>query len=572
MRNLTHFCLATVLTCACASAGGGGVDAGADGGLDPSDTLFDPQRALQISISMNEDDWEELVSQERHYLDVIGESCNESPPEQPFTYFPADIAIDGEVIADVGVRQKGFFGSVNKEKPSLKVSFSEYMNGQAYAGQSHLTLNNNNADPSQIKQCLGYNLFRRAGLPASRCNLAVVEVNGVRLGTYSNVESIKKPFLERKFGDDGGNLYEGTLADFRPGWVNMFERKTNKDDPDRGDIEALVPAMEVNDDILMDTLEPLLDLDRFYDYWAMEVLLMHGDGYARNTNNYYLYNDTATGRFVFVPWGIDVILQPDQTWSWEQQPPPGAAWAVGALSRRLYLHPEGQGIYLARLQRLLDEVWVEEELLDEIDRMEVLLAPHLTDYQEFIAERIEAVRNYVETRRGDLQAILDEAPATWDEPLREPWCLPQIGELTGSFEGAWDTLNVSDIFDEGHGLIDLEMEGETHSDQSSSVLAGIDGGGHAVVRQLFWIDAETALMVEISLDEADPTVALPHDFEIPPGGGSVTELVFTGADDPESSEVRALFGGGTLHLDDMTMIPGGPVSGTYTASLYPDQD
>ena len=563
MRHLISCALVLALANACTSAGGV---------VDPSDALFDPDRVLQISISMDPKDWEELVAQKRHYLDVIGESCNESPPERPYTYFPADIAIDGEIVADVGVRQKGFFGSVNQEKPSLKVSFSEYVSGQTYADQVRLTLNNNNGDPSQVKQCLGYALFRAAGLPASRCNLAVVEVNGTPLGTYSHVESIKKPFLARHFGDDESNLYEGTLADFLPGWVNMFERKNNKHDPYRGDIEALVQAVEVDDDILIETLDPLVDLDRFYDHWALEVLLMHGDGYARNTNNYYIYNDPASGRFVFIPWGIDVILQPDQTWDWEQQPPPGTAWAAGVLARRLYLHPMGQAAYLARLQELLEELWIEENLLAEIDRMEELLTPHLTDYQEFIAERIQAVRDYVETRRGDLQAILDQTPAQWDEPLRDPWCLPQIGEITGSFDGFWGTLDVPDPFDQGDALLELELDGDSYNAQPSSLIAGFDEHEQPVLRQLFWTGDETALMVEISLDEFELDVPLPHDFDIPPGGGSVTELIYLDVGDLESSEIRALFGGGTLHLEDLTTVVGGLVRGSFSASLYPDQD
>ena len=352
----------------------------------------------------------------------------------------------------------------------------------------------------------------------------------------------------------------------------MFERKNNKHDPYRGDIEALVQAVEVDDDILIETLDPLVDLDRFYDHWALEVLLMHGDGYARNTNNYYLYNDPASGRFVFIPWGIDVILQPDQTWNWEQQPPPGAAWAAGVLARRLYLHPTGQAAYLARLQKLLDELWIEEDLLAEIDRMEELLTPHLTDYQEFIAERIQAVRDYVETRRGDLQAILDQTPAQWDEPLRDPWCLPQIGEITVSFEGLWATLDAPDPFDQGDALLELDLDGDSYSDQPSSLIAGFDEHEQPVLRQLFWTGDETAMMVEISLDELELDVPLPHDFDIPPGGGSVTELIYLDVGDLESSEIRALFGGGTLHLEDLTTVVGGLVRGSYSASLYPDQD
>ncbi len=53
-------------------------------------------------------------------------------------------------------------------------------------------------------------------------------MNGEYLGIYSNVESITKPFLQRRFKNSKGNLYEGTLADFYPHALDRVEVKTNK--------------------------------------------------------------------------------------------------------------------------------------------------------------------------------------------------------------------------------------------------------------------------------------------------------------------------------------------------------
>jgi hypothetical protein len=573
LTKLNPIWLLTSLTaaalCGCGPPDPGGVVAVPGPVVDPSDAVFDPSRVLEISIAIDPDDWEELRHQERHYLDVLGPSCNVEPPERPYTYFPADIEIDGELVANVGVRKKGFFGSVNDDKPSLKVSFTEYVDGRRYAGLTRLTLNNNIPDPSQIKQCLGYGLFRLAGVPASRCNFAVVEVNGQPLGTFSNVESIKKPFLARNFGDDEGNLYEGTLADFRPGFVNMFERKTNKDDPDRSDVEELVPLMEADDEVLLEAIEPLIDLERFYDLWAMEVILMHGDGYARNTNNYYIYNDPQTGRFTFVPWGIDVILQPDQTWSWEQQPPPGVAWAVGVLTHRLYRYPPTRDAYLARIQHLLDQVWHEDEILAEIDRMVETLDPHITGYEEFIAEKQDEVRDYVVSRRGQLEAILAQPPADWDEPLRDPWCLDQVGDVSGDFTAGWGTLDAADPFAEGSGLVDLTVHDETHDAQPTAAIAGLDENEQPRIELLFWAWDLTALVIELQLDELDLDTALPHEFEIEPGEGAVYEVAYDSGGDPVSSETRAQFGGGSLLLEQIDPTDGGTVSGSFDGVLYP---
>ena len=88
------------------------------------------------------------------------------------------------------------------------------------SGLTRFTLNNAKQDPSYVNQCIGYDLFRAAGVPAPRCNFANVTVNGENLGLYVHVESVKKPYLRQYFASDEGNLYEGTLSDFRDGWTD----------------------------------------------------------------------------------------------------------------------------------------------------------------------------------------------------------------------------------------------------------------------------------------------------------------------------------------------------------------
>ncbi|MBT18824.1 hypothetical protein CMK17_02350 [Candidatus Poribacteria bacterium] len=73
-------------------------------------------------------------------------------------------------------------GSVNSEKPALKLKFDKYIEEQLAFGMERMILNNNVSDPSFIKQYLTYGLFRKAGMPAPLCNFAIVRVNGEDLG------------------------------------------------------------------------------------------------------------------------------------------------------------------------------------------------------------------------------------------------------------------------------------------------------------------------------------------------------------------------------------------------------
>ena len=88
----------------------------------------------------------------------------DSGSDEGFDYRRADIRIDGVTVAQVGVRKKGFLGSVVSTRPSLKVKFDEYVDGQTFAGLDGLTLNNNNQDQSLMQQFLAYDLYTRAEL------------------------------------------------------------------------------------------------------------------------------------------------------------------------------------------------------------------------------------------------------------------------------------------------------------------------------------------------------------------------------------------------------------------------
>ena len=268
---------------------------------DLTDEVYDLEHLLRVEIELSEDDWDSLRTQSRTFESTIGqEDCQSQPFDNPFTWFEAAVTVDGQRYERVEVRKKGFLGSMSTDKPALKVDLGEFEDTD-FKGQRRLTLNNSVSDPSFVRQCLSYSVFTDAGLAAPRCNLAAVTVNGQDLGIYVNVEPVKKPMRERHYEDGDGNLYEGTLSDFREGWTGTFEKKNNEAEDDWSDLQGLVEAAAADDDDLIQALDEVLDLDQFNRFWAGEVLVMHGDGYASNTNNFFIYNDPSDGRLTSCP-------------------------------------------------------------------------------------------------------------------------------------------------------------------------------------------------------------------------------------------------------------------------------
>ena len=77
-------------------------------------------------------------------------------------------------------------------KSSLRVSFDHHVGGQRWNSLSRMVLNNSNNDPSYINQCLGYGMFRRAGLAAPRCSFAHVRINDEDLGSCDRLVVVER--------------------------------------------------------------------------------------------------------------------------------------------------------------------------------------------------------------------------------------------------------------------------------------------------------------------------------------------------------------------------------------------
>ena len=131
-------------------------------GAADADPYFALDRVLDVSIEIAPEDWDRLRGQTRTLADIlVGADCLDSPADDIFTWFEATVTVDGETHTQVGVRKKGFLGSLSKVKPALKVRFDKFVDGQLLGGaMKRLTLNNAQQDPSLINTCMAYHIFR----------------------------------------------------------------------------------------------------------------------------------------------------------------------------------------------------------------------------------------------------------------------------------------------------------------------------------------------------------------------------------------------------------------------------
>ncbi len=367
--------------------------------LDPTAGVsFDSDHMPCVDLQMTPDDWAALKEDSRWGetgWEELHLECDDPWPNE-YTWFEADLTVDGVSLDQVGIRKKGFVGSSFAPVPALKVKTDKYEDGQFLGDTERITLNNNAGDPTYMVTCLVYQIFDAAGYPAPQCNMASVMVNDQALGPYTHVEAIKKRFLLRAFGDDSGSLYEGAMTDFVEEWLPRWEIKTDDTDPSYAPLLGVAEALQASDDQLLAALEPVLNVDRFITFWALEILVLHMDGYAAGRNNFYVYFDPSDGhRAVFVPWGVDDAFQVDEI----------DEFVIAELPRRLSRLPETRNQLEDELARLMDEVWDEQALLQSIDRMEEQISSAQEPDEDY-DEAVEDLRAWVRDRPARVADML----------------------------------------------------------------------------------------------------------------------------------------------------------------------
>ncbi|MCH2591744.1 MAG: CotH kinase family protein [Pedosphaera sp.] len=378
---------------------------------------FKVDRLLDVKVAMPAADWKKMRYEHHDLFGLITPRKPGKPRPNPYHYFKGNVTIGGKLFKNVGLRKKGLLGSVNAQRPSIKINFDKFGAEQEFEGVSLMTLNNNDTDASLVKQHLAYELFRKAGIPAPRCNFARVTVNGEYLGVYSHVESVRKDFLKRHFTKASGNLYEGQISDFTEKAAGTFDAKVNAKKNDRNDLLKATKALAVPDEQLFDAVGKVINLNDFYRYWAMEGLIGFNDGYSGNQNNFFIYNDPQSGRFKFIPWGADGVFRA-RSGKASQAGTPMSVMAEGVVAHRLYKTEKGRERYRSELLKVLDEVWDEQALQAKLDKLTRMLRSHTHLPPRLYDPAVDSVRRFISKRRNMLGVELTGPIPLWPKKMR----------------------------------------------------------------------------------------------------------------------------------------------------------
>jgi spore coat protein CotH len=279
--------------------------------------VFDDSRVRRVDVSLTSDDWAYIWTDPEAKLQA-----------------PADVVIFGEAMEDVGFRMRGQFSlRVSGEKKPWKIDTDAYVEGQEYENLKQLMFINNIGDPTMLQEKLAYDTMHFAGVPASHTCFVELWIDfsddeqpPMFWGVYTMIERVDNKFLANRFGRDskGGNLYKANHALRGPmdliyygpriesyptqGGLYAYGKATNEEEADYSDVINLIYVIdgvqyETPEDFAA-ALEEVFSVDAFLRYWAVVVTLGNWDSYPYTGNNYYLFNDSITGRFEWIPWDL----------------------------------------------------------------------------------------------------------------------------------------------------------------------------------------------------------------------------------------------------------------------------
>ncbi len=348
-----------------------------------------------------------------------------------FPYVHADLTFDGEAINDIAARYKGnntYMMSRNALKRPLKLDLNKYVKGQKLAEISTINLHNNVNDPGAMNEALSYRLFRDAGVPASRTAYARVSltVSGTYdhkyMGFYTIVENIDKNFISERFGTKKGVILKPTtrdlFADLGDDWAKYNQIYDPKDDISQEDAQRVIAfarlVTKADDSQFAAQLPDFLDLDEFARYMAVLVWLPSMDSLLEMGQNFYVYLNPATNKFVFLPWDYDH--------SFGQWPMGGGSLDKLSIQKpwrgqnhfleRVFKVEAFKKLYLAHMAEFSQTIFKPERIIAQVDELAPVIRPAI---QEESAEKLAA---FDKTIAGKTDA--PEPQAKPDGPRQAP--------------------------------------------------------------------------------------------------------------------------------------------------------
>ncbi|KAI9264733.1 coth protein-domain-containing protein [Sporodiniella umbellata] len=183
-------------------------------------------------------------------------------------------------------------------------------------------------DPSYVREQLGYDVLRSAGLASPSTSYVRVIMNENELGLFGLVDHVQNPWLANIFANGDPKYANGVLYtdDFRkskyktmPLDLSYFPNVSQYADAGytiaqkaaKEDGNAFLPLQNLTrsiDQVPGERWDSFLYVDSVLRSLALEVLLGNTDGYIAWSDNYHIYQVPETGKFMMLSVDLDLTM------------------------------------------------------------------------------------------------------------------------------------------------------------------------------------------------------------------------------------------------------------------------
>lgn len=283
-------------------------------------------------------------------------------------YVDVDLTLEGEYFPGSGVRYRGSDEHRGEEKKNYKLRLPD---GELHAGRRKFNVNANFREKSMIVERIGYQSFDLLGCLNALTQSIHLELNNDFIGVFLDVEQVDNYFLERNGLSPSGNLYKCQAPLKILGSPEEYTYVYEKENNPESDYSDLINFIEwLNRSSLENFAFEAGDrfaVDDFIDIHTVAIAVAHTD----LTNDFYLYNNPADGRWHYAPrdlnecYSLDFAQAPIN-WGTQQAP----IWTPDdwhRLVNKTLLVPLFRYSYCKKLERFLNTDYTVQSVQAWID-------------------------------------------------------------------------------------------------------------------------------------------------------------------------------------------------------------
>lgn len=236
-----------------------------------------------------------------------------------FDWSAGDLEFSGLRFTNAAIRIKGNVGALIKPKRPFKVDLNRNVKSQKLGKLDELNFNNLIWDTSCLRDTLGYEFFRDAGVPAPRTAFAWLSVtvektwNRKPLGLYLMLEPIDNAFAVERFGSKNTPIFKPVTYEFfnylGSDWADyapIYDLKTKASSAQKQRIIDFSRLLtQSTDDDFAARVGEYIDLDELARFLACTVLIIDYDSILTTGQNFYMYLNPRSNKFGFIPWDLD---------------------------------------------------------------------------------------------------------------------------------------------------------------------------------------------------------------------------------------------------------------------------